>query len=48
MRVPPATVVSKHTTIMILVTTLHEIFLSRAALHLKNLALRQQVAILKR
>ena len=37
-----------HTTIMILVATLREIFLSRASLHLENLALRQQVAILKR
>ena len=37
-----------HTTIMILVATLRETFLSRASLHLENLALRQQVAILKR
>ena len=35
-------------TIMILSTTLRETFLSRASLHLENLALRQQVAILKR
>ncbi len=32
-----------HTTIMILVATLRETFLSRASLHLENLALRQQV-----
>ena len=37
-----------HTTIMVLVATLRETFLSRASLHLENLALRQQVAILKR
>ncbi|MCH8155725.1 MAG: hypothetical protein IH786_10785 [Proteobacteria bacterium] len=37
-----------HTTIMILVATLREIFLRRASLHVENLALRQQVAILKR
>ncbi len=37
-----------HTTIMILVATLRETFLSRASLQLENLALRQQVAILKR
>ncbi len=37
-----------HTTIMIFVATLRETFLSRASLHLENLALRQQVAILKR
>jgi hypothetical protein len=37
-----------HTTIMILVATLREIFLRRALLHVENLALRQQVAILKR
>ncbi len=37
-----------HTTIMILLATLRETFLSRASLHLENLALRQQVAILKR
>ncbi len=37
-----------HTTIMILVATLRETFLSRASLHLEYLALRQQVAILKR
>ena len=36
------------TTIMSLVATLRETFLSRASLHLENLALRQQVAILKR
>ena len=33
---------------MILVATLRETFLSRASLHLENLALRQQVAVLKR
>ncbi len=37
-----------HTTITILVATLRETFLSRASLHLENLALRQQVAVLKR
>ncbi len=37
-----------HTSIMILVATLRETFLSRASLHLENLAFRQQVAILKR
>jgi hypothetical protein len=37
-----------HTTIMILVATLREIFLRRASLHVENLALRQQVALLKR
>ena len=37
-----------HTTIMILVATLRETFLSRASLHLENLALRQRVAVLKR
>ena len=37
-----------HMTIMILVATLREIFLRRASLHVENLALRQQVAILKR
>ena len=47
-RPPPATVVGMHTTIMILVATLRETFPSRASLHLENLALRQQVAILKR
>ncbi len=36
------------TTIMIPVATLRETFLSRASHHLENLALRQQVAILKR
>ena len=37
-----------HTTIMILLATLRETFLSRTSLHLENLALRQQVAVLKR
>jgi transposase InsO family protein len=37
-----------HTTIMILLATLRETFLSRASPHLENLALRQQVAVLKR
>jgi hypothetical protein len=37
-----------HTTIMILVATLRETFLSRASLYLENLALRQQVTILRR
>jgi hypothetical protein len=37
-----------HTTIMSLVATLRETFLGRASRHLENLALRQQVAILKR
>ncbi len=37
-----------HKTIIILVATLRETFLSRASQHLENLALRQQVAIPKR
>ena len=37
-----------HTTIMNLVATLRETFLSRASLRLENLDLRQQVAVLKR
>ena len=36
------------TTIQIVLATLRETFLSRAALHLENLALRQQLAALKR
>ena len=36
-----------HMTIMILLAALRETFLSRASLHLENLALRQQVAVLR-
>ncbi len=48
LRPPPATVVGTHIAIKIPVATLRGTFLSRASLHLENLALRQQVAILKR
>ncbi len=48
LRPPTATVVGMHTTIVILVAALRETSLSRASRHLENLALRQQVAILKR
>ncbi len=36
-----------HTTIIVLLATLRETFLSRASLHLENLALHQQAAVLK-
>ena len=44
----PTTVCYMKTIVMILVAFVHEIVLSRATLQLENVALRQQVAVLKR
>ena len=44
----PATVRSTQTIVVILVALVREIVLSRATLQLENIALRQQVAVLKR
>ena len=45
---PPDTYSGMHKIIKILLSVFREIFVGRAALHMEILALRQQVAVLKR